>query len=225
MTTSLVASEFVSELVADQPSSIDMMIGIGLVKDTDAVYFQYLGEEQPPTALMLPSGKPCTRLPHVTLTGIEIAENIGEFNSTKLNVFITSNAGRTVLLTSGLQTHWSQAIITGLMGALGEYSLNAPMHIDTYKGTSKMRPCFASINQGPTKMSDTVTYEALRDARSDRDQKLVERIMRDSVAVLQAALGIEHTSVADVTDVVTESGEATEERWLDGEESVAETEF
>jgi len=205
MTTSLVASEFVSELVADQPSSVDMMIGIGLVKDTDAVYFQYLGEEQSPSALMLPSGKPCTRLPHVTLTGIEIAEDIGEFNSTKLNLFVTSNAGRTVMLTSGLQTIWSQCIITALMGVFGEYALDAPMTIDTWKGTSKMRPCFAAIRQGPTKMSDTATYEALRDARSDRNKELVERIMRDSVALIQGALGIEHTSVQDVTDVEPES--------------------
>ena len=210
MTTSLVASEFVSELVADQPSSVDMMIGIGLVKDTDAVYFQYLGEEQSPTALMLPSGKPCTRLPHVTLTGIEIAEDIGEFNSTKLNLFVTSNAGRTVLLTSGLQTIWSQCIITALMGVFGEYALNAPMTIDTWKGTSKMRPCFGAIRQGPTKMSDTATYEALKDARSDRDKELVERIMRDSVELLQGALGIEHTSVQDVTDVATESVDESE---------------
>ena len=210
MTTSLVASEFVSELVADQPSSVDMMIGIGLVKDTDAVYFQYLGEEQSPSALMLPSGKPCTRLPHVTLTGIEIAEDIGEFNSTKLNLFLSSNAGRTVMLTSGLQTIWSQCIITALMGVCGEYALQAPMTIDTWKGTSKMRPCFAAIRQGPTKMSDTATYEALRDARSDRDHKLVERIMRDSVAVLQGALGIEHTSVQDVTDLVPESVDESE---------------
>ena len=210
MTTSLVASEFVSELVADQPSSVDMMIGIGLVKDTDAVYFQYLGEEQSPSALMLPSGKPCTRLPHVTLTGIEIAEDIGEFNSTKLNLFVTSNAGRTVMLTSGLQTIWSQCIITALMGVFGEYALDAPMTIDTWKGTSKMRPCFAAIRQGPTKMSDTATYEALRDARSDRNKELVERIMRDSVALIQGALGIEHTSVQDVTDVATESVDESE---------------
>ena len=210
MTSTLVASEFVSELVADQPSSVDMMIGIGLVKDTDAVYFQYLGDEQSPTALMLPSGKPCTRLPHVTLTGIEIAEDIGEFNSTKLNLIVTSSAGRTVLLTSGLQTIWSQCIITALMGVFGEYALNAPMTIDTWKGTSKMRPCFAAIRQGQQKMSDTEVYNQLREARSDRDKELVERIMRDSVEILQGALGIESTSVEDVTDVATNSVEESE---------------
>ncbi len=210
MTSTLVASEFVSELVADQPSSVDMMIGIGLVKDTDAVYFQYLGDEQSPTALMLPSGKPCTRLPHVTLTGIEIAEDIGEFNSTKLNLIVTSSAGRTVLLTSGLQTIWSQCMITALMGVFGEYALNAPMTIDTWKGTSKMRPCFAAIRQGQQKMSDTEVYNQLREARSDRDKELVERIMRDSVEILQGALGIESTSVEDVTDVTPDSVEENE---------------
>ena len=199
MTSTLVASEFVSELVAEQPSSVDMMIGIGLVKDTDAVYFQYLGEEQSPTALMLPSGKPCTRLPHVTVTGIEIAEDIGEFKSTKLNLFVTSQAGRTVLLTSGLQTIWSQCIITALMAVFNEYGLNAPLTIDTWKGTSKMRPCFAAIRQGTQKMSDTDLYEQLKEARSDRDRERVERIMRDSVDILRGALGIEHISVSDVT--------------------------
>ena len=210
MTSTLVASEFVSELVADQPSSVDMMIGIGLVKDTDAVYFQYLGDEQSPTALMLPSGKPCTRLPHVTLTGIEIAEEIGKFNSTKLNLIVTSSAGRTVLLTSGLQTIWSQCMITALMGVFGEYALNAPMTIDTWKGTSNMRPCFAAIRQGQQKMSDTEVYNQLREARSDRDKALVERIMRDSVEILQGALGIESTSVEDVTDVTPDSVEENE---------------
>ena len=199
MTSTLVASEFVSELVAEQPSSVDMMIGIGLVKDTDAVYFQYLGEEQSPTALMLPSGKPCTRLPHVTVTGIEIAEDIGEFKSTKLNLFVTSQAGRTVLLTSGLQTIWSQCIITALMAVFNEYGLNAPLTIDTWKGTSKMRPCCAAIRQGTQKMSDSDLYEQLKEARSDRDRERVERIMRDSVDILRGALGIEHTSVSDVT--------------------------
>lgn len=199
MTSTLVASEFVSELVAEQPSSVDMMIGIGLVKDTDAVYFQYLGEEQSPTALMLPSGKPCTRLPHVTVTGIEIAEDIGEFKSTKLNLFVTSQAGRTVLLTSGLQTIWSQCIITALMAVFNEYGLNAPLTIDTWKGTSKMRPCFAAIRQGTQKMSDSDLYEQLKEARSDRDRERVERIMRDSVDILRGALGIEHTSVSDAT--------------------------
>jgi hypothetical protein len=73
-----------------------------------------------------------------------------------------------------------------------------------------MRPCFAAIRQGQQKMSDTEVYNQLREARSDRDKALVERIMRDSVEILQGALGIESTSVEDVTDVATNSVEESE---------------
>ena len=85
------------------------------------------------------------------------------------------------------------------MAVFNEYGLNAPLTIDTWKGTSKMRPCFAAIRQGTQKMSDSDLYEQLKEARSDRDRERVERIMRDSVDILRGALGIEHTSVSDVT--------------------------
>ena len=205
MTSSIVASEFVAELVGSE-STVDMMIGIGLVKDTDAVYFQYLGEEQQPAALMLPSGKPCTRLPHVTVTGVEIAEEVGQFKSTKLNLYLTSSAGRTVMLTSGLQTIWSQCVITGLMAVFNEYGLSSPLTIDTWKGTASMRPCFAAIRQNGVKLSDQVMYDELKEARSDRDKARVETLMRDAVDVLRGALGIEKVEVA--TDV--EVKEATD---------------
>ena len=198
-----------AEFTGGSTTDVAMMIGIGLVKDSDAVFFQYLGEEQPAQALSYPSGKPVTRMANVRLNGIEVVDGIGEFASTKLNLFLESSAGTIVMLTSGLQTIWSQCVITALMGLVGNGDLDSSFVLDTWKGTSKMRPCFAAIRQGPTKMSDTATYEALRDARSDRDQELVQRIMRDSVALLQGALGIEHTSVQDVTDV-TESVEEAE---------------
>ena len=194
MTSSIVAAEFVTELISAE-SSVDMMIGIGLVKDTDAVFFQYLGEEQQPAALMLPSGKPCTRLPHITVTGIDIAEEVGQFKSTKLNLFVTSSAGRTVMLTSGLSTLWSQCVLTGLMAVFNEYGLDKPLTIDSWKGTSTLRPCFAAIRQGTTKMSDQTMYDALVDARADRDKDRVEVLLRDAVAVLKTALGIQPASV------------------------------
>ena len=194
MTSSIVASEFVTELMSSEPT-VDMMIGIGLVKDTDAVFFQYLGEEQQPAALMLPSGKPCTRLPHVTLTGIDIAEEVGQFKSTKLNLFVTSSGGRTVMLTSGLNTLWSQCVLTGLLAVFNEYGLSKPLTIDSWKGKASMRPCFAAIRQDNVKMSDQAMYDALVDARADRDQQRIETIQRDAVAVLKEALGIEPASV------------------------------
>lgn len=200
MTSSIVASEFITELMSTEPT-VDMMIGIGLVKDTDAVFFQYLGEEQQPAALMLPSGKPCTRLPHVTLTGIDIAEEVGQFKSTKLNLFVTSSGGRTVMLTSGLNTLWSQCVLTGLLAVFNEYGLSKPLTIDSWKGKASMRPCFAAIRQDNVKMSDQTMYDALVDARADRDQLRIERIQRDAVAVLKEALGIEPAAVdVEATD-------------------------
>ena len=194
MTSSIVAAEFVTELISAE-SSVDMMIGIGLVKDTDAVFFQYLGEEQQPAALMLPSGKPCTRLPHITVTGIDVAEEVGQFKSTKLNLFVTSSAGRTVMLTSGLSTLWSQCVLTGLMAVFNEYGLDKPLTIDSWKGTSTLRPCFAAIRQGTIKMSDQTMYDALVDARADRDKVRLETLLRDAVAVLKTALGIQPAAV------------------------------
>ena len=198
-TSSIVASEFVTELISSEPT-VDMMIGIGIVKDSEAVFFQYVGEEQPPIALTFPSGKPCTRLPKLTLTGVDIAEDIGTFSSTKLNLYLTSESGRTLLLTSGLTTIWSQCVITGLMALFNEYSLTEPLTIDTWKGTGRMRPCFAAIRQNGVKLSDQSMYDSFADARSDRDNDRITRLVRDSVDILRSALGVEPVAVA-VDDV------------------------
>ena len=148
MTTSAISTDVASSIVAElggSTSDVEMMIGIGLVKDSDAVFFQYLGDEQTPQALVMPSGKPCTRMANVRLTGASIAEDVGEFKSTKLNLFLETSAGRTLMLTSGLQTIWSQCVITSLMGLFNSYNLDQPFVLDSWKGTSKMRPCFAAI--------------------------------------------------------------------------------
>ena len=194
MTTSTitpdVASAIVAELGGSTAERVDMMIGIGLVKDSDAVYFQYLGDEQQPSALVLPSGKPCTRMANVRLSGLEIAEEVGEFNSTKLNLFLTTSAGREIMLTSGLTTIWSQCVVTSLMGLFNSYDLANPFTLDTWKGTSKMRPCFAAIRQGGVKVSDQMMYDQLRELRADGAKDKVLATMRDAVEILnQAATG------------------------------------
>ena len=91
MTTAITPTDLASSIVSElggSESNVDMMIGIGLNKESDAVYFQYLGEEQKPAALMMPSGKPCTRMANIRLVGLDVAEDVGEFKSTKLNLFI-----------------------------------------------------------------------------------------------------------------------------------------
>ena len=187
ITPAELAASVVSE-VGGSDAQVDMMIGIGLVKDSEAVYFQYLGDEQTPAALMMPSGKPCTRMANIRVTGLTVAEGVGEFNSTKLNLFIESSAGRTLMLTSGLNTIWSQCVITALMGVYDQGEITSPINLDTWKGTSKMKPCFAAVRQGGVKMSDQAMYDQLRDLRAERASDKLLAAMKDAVELLNAAV-------------------------------------
>lgn len=192
-------SALISEFAGGSSSDVSMMIGVGLVKDSEGVFFQYLGDEQQPSALMLPSGKPLTRMSNVRLASIEIAEDIGEFKSTKLNLILETTAGSKVMLTSGLTTIWSQCVLTSLMGLFQSYSTDDYFQLDTWKGTSKLRPCFAAIRVAGNKISDQETYDLLRDARSDRDNAMVTQLCRNAVTQLQAAVGVEPSVVTEVT--------------------------
>jgi|TARA_B100002052_G_scaffold291340_1_gene311189 hypothetical protein len=182
----------VSDLIAGgQQSDVSMMIGVGVNKDSDAVFFMYRGDDQEPVALTIPtSGKPLTRLGNVKVTGINIAEDVGSFKSTKLNLFLTTNTGTVILVTSGLTTLWSQCVLTGLMGAFNTGNLEFALTLDTWKGNSKMKPCFAAIRSGDLKMTDTDLYEQLKEARSDRDNKKVETILRDCVSILSHSISL-----------------------------------
>ena len=210
MTTTAITTDnasILAEFTGGTSSDVSMMIGIGLVKDTDAVFFQYLGEEQTPSALTLPSGKPLTRLANVRLSGIDIAEDVGEFKSTKLNLFLESSAGRTVLLTSGLNTIWSQCVITSLMGLFNSYNLGESFTLDTWKGTSKMRPCFAAIRQDNVKVSDQMMYDQLRDLRADGAKDKLNAVLRDAVEILNGAVT---GGAVQPAEVVIENEQITE---------------
>lgn len=182
---------------------IAMMIGVGVVKDSDAVFFQYLGNEQEPAALTIPTnGKPLTTLRNVRLVGIDIAEDVGAFKATKLNLFLESNQGNVVMLTAGLQTLWSQCMVTALSGLYQSYDLNTSFNLNSWKGTSMMRPCFASIKIGQEKISDQMLYDQLRELRADKANDKVLAVMRDSVSILKAAL---NGGDVDAVDVKVES--------------------
>ena len=192
-------SSVLSEFTGGSQPDIAMMIGIGLVKESDAVFFQYLGEESKPMALTVPtSGRPLTYLRNVTLSGIEIAEEVGEFKSTKLNLYLESAQGNVVMLTSGLTTLWSQCVMTALMGLFNSYDLQSPFTLNSWKGTSKMRPCFASIKLGQAKVSDQMLYDQLRDLRADKAKDKIDAVMRDSVDILRAALNMNQPEPVDV---------------------------
>lgn len=210
-TNAIVSSpSILAEFTGGSTGEVEMMIGVGIVKDSDAVFFQYMGDDQQPVALVLPnSGKPLTRLSNVTLAGVAVAENVGEFNATKLNVYLRSNTGRTIMLTSGLNTIWSQCVVTSIVGLVNEGLTDATFQLDSWKGTAKLKPCFAAIRVGGAKISDQAMYEALRDARGNRDSAKVELIQRDAIDVITAALGgpVEQSEITiDQEDAAREAG-------------------
>ena len=190
----------VAELGGSSQQTVDIMIGVGLVKDSEAVFFQYEGDEKV-SALMQASGRPVTRIGNVRLTGLSIADDVyaeAGFSGSKLNIFVETQSGRSVMLTSGLTTIWSQCLMTSLMGLITDNAIDHLICIDTWKGNSKMKPCFAAVRDGQRKVTSNEMYQSLMDARSDRDRAKTEAIMRDAVDVLNAALGQGPVEVAEV---------------------------
>ena len=207
MTTTAISpasSSLLAEL-SQSDTSCEMMIGIGLVKDSEAVYFEYTGSDGDSVALTLPSGKPLTRIAGVTVTGISIAEGIGEFESTKLNVFLTTVQGRTMLLTSGLTTWWSRCVLTGLMGLLASGMAEEPIQLDTWKGNQgKYKPCFAAIRCKGQKITHQEMYDALKEAKADGDNVKLESICRDAALVLEGVLKIDEPTMVQVNEIINE---------------------
>ena len=180
-------SALVSEFSGGAPSDIKMMIGVGSVKDSDAVFFEYMGDNQH-RALRYASDKPLTSLQNVTLAGINIAENIGEYSATKLNIILESSAGTQVMVTSGVTTFWSMAVLGGLMALFNGGDLTCPFNLDTWRGNQgKMKPCFASVKVNGTPMKDKELYDLFTDARLG-DKSQVEVIVRNAVTTLSNAL-------------------------------------
>ncbi len=192
-------SALVAEFAGSSSTSYDILVGIGLVKDSDAVFFQYKGDDQK-EALMQSNGKPVTRIYPVQITGVKIEENPyanSGFSGTKLNIEFTTQGGRTVCLTSGLTTMWSQCMITSLCGLMNQQGLGHLVAIDTWKGDSKYGTCFASIRDNGIKVSDQAVYDTLKDARATKNFELRDQVLRDSVAVLQGSLSVVPATVTE----------------------------
>ena len=196
-------SSILAEIGGGSAPQVDIMIGVGLVKDSEAVFFQYLGDDST-QALLRGNGKPVTRIGPVTITGLSIAENIYKdagFDGSKLNVYVESQSGHNIMITSGLTTIWSQCVITGLMGLADAEQLNSLISIDSWKGDAKMKPCFACIRNNGDKVTNNETYALLAEARSNRDDAAKQKIMRDSVAIINESLTGVPALVEDVTEV------------------------
>jgi hypothetical protein len=189
MTIATPATSVLSQFTGSTSVDYDLMIGVGLDKDSDAVFFQYVGDEGKYIALTVPtSGKPLQQFKAVRLSKISIAEDIGTFHSTKLNVYLESTEGAVVMVTSGLTTMWSQCVITALMGLYGHPTLTMGDRFTFWskKGDQGMRPSFASIFIDSERIGDNEMYTQLAEARGDKAFDKIEAIMRDSVSILDA---------------------------------------
>jgi len=195
LTTS--TSAIVSEFSGGSSSNVAMFIGIGLVKDSDAVFFQYQNEGEQPIALLQPSGKHLSTLSNVTLVDVSIYEPGDEYNTIKVNITLESSAGTQVMVTSGLTTFWSQSVLGGLLAMLNNGDVTCSFNLDTWRGTlGKIKPCFGGVKINGAMMRNDEIYKALTDARSDGNKKRVEEIMRDAVQVLHTALNVNAVDVA-----------------------------
>jgi len=74
------------------------------------------------------------------------------------------------------------------MGLFNSYNVDEAFTLDTWKGTSKMRPCFAAVRQGGIKVSDQMMYNQLRDLRADSATDKVIAVMRDAIDILNQAV-------------------------------------
>tara|TARA_R110001592_G_scaffold362452_1_gene676257 strand:+ start:277 stop:942 length:666 start_codon:yes stop_codon:yes gene_type:complete len=207
-------SSIVSEFSGGASSNVAMTIGIGLVKDSDSVFFRYADEAgEQPIALLTATGRPLTTLGNVQLVDVSLYEPGDEYNTLKLNLTLQSSAGTQVLVTAGLTTFWSMSIIGGLLEMLRGGDLTCPFNLDTWKGNKgKIKPCFGAVKISGQAMRNDSLYNALTDARADGDKQKVTAIMRDSVSVLHGALNVDAVDVA-----VEESGVSELEQVLDAD--------
>ena len=199
------SSAIVAELVSGgEAPEINMMIGVGVVKDSEAVLFHYVGKEELPQALIHPStGNPLKRLSNVKLVGLDIAKNIGTENATKLNVILELGNGNKVLVTSGIQTWWSLCVISGLSGLFQNGLLTESFNLDSYRGKMGRKPIFASIRCADV-YSDKELYALLMADRQCKAWDTYEHNITTVAADLNDALNVDRVPQDEVKEVLVE---------------------
>ena len=199
------SSAIVAELVSGgEAPEINMMIGVGVVKESEAVLFHYVGNEEQPQALMHPrTGNPLTRLSNVKLVGLDIAKNIGTENATKLNVILELGNGNKVLVTSGIQTWWSQCVMAGLFGLFQNGLLTESFNLDSYRGTMGRKPIFASIRCADV-YSDKELYAMLMADRKSKAWESYEQTITTIISDLSKVLNAAPVPQDEVKEVLVE---------------------
>ena len=195
-----ILTEFTGGSVA--PVDYDLLIAVGVMKESDAVFFRY--EDSKPIPLVnQANGKPLQTFKDVVCYGIEVVHDIGTFKASKLNLKLRSPVGSKLCFTSGVETMWSQAVVTALMGIMGStmYDFNTPFTFWSKRGDQGMRPSFANIYLDGERVSDTQMYEQLHDLRSDKDKEGIIRSVTDAVEILSAEISGVPTEVTVLDDL------------------------
>ena len=207
ITTTNPAADLLAEFGGhDAASDVALMIGINRDKASEAPFSQYLGDKDS-VALLDGRGRPQKAFEPVTLTGIDIAREVGEFKIDKLNLFLTSSAGTTVMITSILpnaasQGWFAQSVLGGLLGLLEEGLISQPFCLEAYKGNRGNRPVFGTIKThsgyNGQKYSSQRFYDDCRENSNDRSE--ITRLCTEAVEDLKAAIRIEPALVLQEQD-------------------------
>ena len=200
------SSAIVADLVSGgEAPEIKYMIGVGVVKESEAVLFYYIGNDEQPIPLMTKAGKPLTRLSNVNLVDIAVVTGIGTENATKLNVILEIDNGSKILITSGIQTWWTTCVIAGLFGLLQNGLITTPFNLDSYRGNLGRKPIFASIRSGQV-YSDQELYAILKSDRTDKAWDSYELNVSNIVETLKKELNttVEPDTAVEAVDVQVE---------------------
>ena len=206
MTMLVDSSAIVADLVSGgEAPEIKYMIGVGVVKESEAVLFYYIGNDEQPIPLMTKAGKPLTRLSNVNLVDIAVVTGIGTENATKLNVILEIDNGSKILITSGIQTWWTTCVIAGLFGLLQNGLITTPFNLDSYRGNLGRKPIFASIRSGQV-YSDQELYAILKSDRTNKAWDSYELNVSTIVETLKKELNttVEPDTAVEAVDVQVE---------------------
>ena len=187
-TLPVLSKTFAGDMQQDTaPLAEDLFLyGVQIVKGHPAILHRYLGVEQT-EPLLHANGDPINKLPGLRLVGIKIAPNVyDQFpEQEKLNITVESDNGHEATITSGLTTFWSQCILQGLSALHEEFLLDQPFTLESWWGSSKMRPAFCCIRHNGRKLRHDRLYASFRNAANDGAKAEIVHLM---VEQLQQAI-------------------------------------
>tara|TARA_R100001082_G_scaffold308_1_gene153 strand:+ start:11825 stop:12544 length:720 start_codon:yes stop_codon:yes gene_type:complete len=183
--TSSCDSVFAEFIDQENNQTYGPLIGIGLKgPNNPGIYFEYCGETQR-KALLNSDGTPIKILSNVRLVDLDVKRNIGDNNSTKLNVTLSPPSKNIFTLTTTLTSYWSIYAIAAFTALLDEGCLDCPIQLSSFRGTSKYKPMFASIKLGNKVMKDEYLIKLFKDMKQAGEIDKCEEMLADQVNMIR----------------------------------------